>query len=281
MYESLKSSLDLRGTCQKRVFQNSQNFGLELIRFHSSSWLQITLRTSSIASSNVLSTNLIGMVNFSELGGAGGVRLGRGVLWWLLLSPTWRMLPLFWNDFCGGGVSENKLLGDIKLMMEGECIILMELMWQKRIPPSRRRRRTDVTGEICDFIGGWWFGGGHHFWVVYTQGAIERVIFLFGWLLHDCSFVSCSQSSNQSNHATMNEREGWLSLSGVFRSEVGTKFREDSNFGVVSFKYRAATWSRARSQSDVRLFVGRHQPDICVYVDYTQGLLQKLVVLLV
>ena len=64
-------------------------------------------------------------------------------------------------------------------------------------------------GEICDFIGGWWwFGGGQHFWVVYTQGAIERGVSLADWVLHNCSFVSCSQS-DQSDQ--MSERRAcWL-----------------------------------------------------------------------
>ena len=94
-------------------------------------------------------------------------------------------------------------------------------------------------GEICDFIGGWWwFGGGQHFWVVYTQGAIERGVFLVDWVLHNCSFVSCSQSSNQSICDDEWARGGRAGCRCVFRSEVGTKFREDSNFGVVSFTER-------------------------------------------
>ena len=55
------------------------------------------------------------MVNFSEFGGAiGGVRLGRfGVLARFLVSAE--------EDAAGGGgVSVNKLLGDIKLIMEGD-----------------------------------------------------------------------------------------------------------------------------------------------------------------
>ena len=103
-------------------------------------------------------------------------------------------------------------------------------------------------GEICDFIGGWWwFGGGQHFWVVYTQGAIERGVFLVDWVLHNCSFVSCSQSSNQSiMRRWMSERRAcWLSLRFSERGRHEVSRRQQFWCRIV---YWAATWSRARSK---------------------------------
>jgi len=83
----------------------------------------MTLRTSSIASSNAHSTNLIAIVSFSELGGAGGVNMLIGIVddddvFWML-----SLEDFLWVEARrrGGGVIMRRLVGDIKSMIDGDC----------------------------------------------------------------------------------------------------------------------------------------------------------------